>query len=54
MLEYTQAGDGARLAMLVLHGWTLDRINGSHHIMMKDGKMVPVPFTAIATSALAW
>ncbi len=24
-------------------GWTLDRINGSHHIMMKGGKMVPVP-----------
>ena len=23
-------------------GWELDRINGSHHIMMKNGKMVPV------------
>lgn len=24
-------------------GWVLDRINGSHHIMVKDGKAVPVP-----------
>ena len=24
-------------------GWTLDRINGSHQILMKGGKMVPVP-----------
>ena len=24
-------------------GWKLDRINGSHHIMMQGGKMVPVP-----------
>ena len=25
------------------HGWVLDRINGSHHILSKDGKAVPVP-----------
>lgn len=24
-------------------GWTLIRINGSHHIMQKDNKSVPVP-----------
>ncbi|PZN80816.1 MAG: hypothetical protein DM484_09335 [Candidatus Methylumidiphilus alinenensis] len=24
-------------------GWKLDRINGSHHIMVKDGNAVPVP-----------
>ena len=24
-------------------GWKLDRINGSHHVMMKGSKMVPVP-----------
>ena len=24
-------------------GWSLDRINGSHHIMTKDGRAVPVP-----------
>jgi predicted RNA binding protein YcfA (HicA-like mRNA interferase family) len=23
--------------------WQLNRINGSHHIMVKDGKAVPVP-----------
>jgi predicted RNA binding protein YcfA (HicA-like mRNA interferase family) len=24
-------------------GWKLDRINGSHHIMEKEGKIVSVP-----------
>ena len=24
-------------------GWQLDWINGSHHIMVKNGKAVPVP-----------
>ncbi|MEK6750553.1 MAG: type II toxin-antitoxin system HicA family toxin [Pseudomonadota bacterium] len=24
-------------------GWTLDRVKGSHHIMVKDGKAVPIP-----------
>ena len=24
-------------------GWKLDRINGSHHIMVKDGHAVTVP-----------
>ena len=27
------------------HGWVLDRINGSHHIYVKDGRRsIPVPF----------
>ncbi len=26
------------------HGWNLDRIKGSHHIMIKDGlRSIPVP-----------
>jgi len=26
------------------HGWRLDRISGSHHIMVKDGcRSIPVP-----------
>lgn len=26
------------------HGWILDRISGSHHIMVKEGKpSIPVP-----------
>lgn len=31
------------IAKLKAAGWTLDRVNGSHHIMTKDGKAVPVP-----------
>jgi predicted RNA binding protein YcfA (HicA-like mRNA interferase family) len=27
-------------------GWTLDRVNGSHHIMVKDGISIPVPVHA--------
>jgi predicted RNA binding protein YcfA (HicA-like mRNA interferase family) len=27
------------------NGWTLDRINGSHHIFVKEGcRPIPVPF----------
>jgi len=25
------------------HGWVLDRINGSHHIMIKDKQTLSVP-----------
>lgn len=25
------------------NGWMLDRINGSHHVMVKDGVAIPVP-----------
>ena len=31
------------LKKLKLEGWTVVRIRGSHHIMTKDGKSVPVP-----------
>ncbi len=31
------------IAKLKAAGWTLDRVSGSHHIMVKDGKAVPVP-----------
>jgi predicted RNA binding protein YcfA (HicA-like mRNA interferase family) len=24
-------------------GWVLDRIHGSHHVLTKDGRAVPVP-----------
>ncbi|MCM1046067.1 MAG: type II toxin-antitoxin system HicA family toxin [Candidatus Gastranaerophilales bacterium] len=29
--------------LLKKEGWTLDRVNGSHHIMEKDGVSVSVP-----------
>lgn len=29
--------------MLKTHGWSVDRVHGSHHILTKDGKAVPVP-----------
>ena len=28
---------------LKANGWTLNRVNGSHHIMVKEGRAVPVP-----------
>ena len=31
------------IAKLKAAGWTLNRINGSHHIFTKDGKAVPIP-----------
>lgn len=31
------------IAKLRAQGWALARINGSHHIMTKDGRAVPVP-----------
>lgn len=31
------------IAKLKAQGWQLDRIKGSHHIMVKEGKAVPVP-----------
>jgi predicted RNA binding protein YcfA (HicA-like mRNA interferase family) len=31
------------ITKLKVAGWVLDRINGSHHIMTKDGRAVPVP-----------
>lgn len=31
------------IAQLKKQGWTLKRVKGSHHLMQKDGKTVPVP-----------
>lgn len=31
------------IAKLKEDGWMLDRVHGSHHIMVKNGKAVPVP-----------
>jgi predicted RNA binding protein YcfA (HicA-like mRNA interferase family) len=31
------------IAKLKASGWTLERVNGSHHILAKAGKAVPVP-----------
>jgi predicted RNA binding protein YcfA (HicA-like mRNA interferase family) len=31
------------IAKLRAAGWSLERIHGSHHILTKDGKAVPVP-----------
>ena len=31
------------IARLKAAGWSLDRVHGSHHILTKDGKAVPVP-----------
>ena len=35
--------DKELLKLLQKSGWQLDRINGSHHILTKDGKTVSVP-----------
>lgn len=31
------------IAKLKAAGWSLDRVHGSHHILTKEGKAVPVP-----------
>ena len=31
------------IAKLKAAGWLLDRVHGSHHILAKDGRAVPVP-----------
>lgn len=31
------------IARLKAAGWVLDRVNGSHHIMVEDGRAVPIP-----------
>jgi predicted RNA binding protein YcfA (HicA-like mRNA interferase family) len=34
-------------------GWVLDRINGSHHVFVKDGRRpVSVPFMETGTSGI--
>ncbi len=31
------------LKLLKKNGWTIARINGSHHVLQKDGKITVVP-----------
>jgi predicted RNA binding protein YcfA (HicA-like mRNA interferase family) len=31
------------VAKLKAAGWTLNRVRGSHHVTVKDGRAVPVP-----------
>jgi predicted RNA binding protein YcfA (HicA-like mRNA interferase family) len=31
------------IKLLEKEGWKLNRITGSHHLLEKDGKVVPVP-----------
>jgi predicted RNA binding protein YcfA (HicA-like mRNA interferase family) len=31
------------IAKLKAAGWAVDRVQGSHHILVKQGKAVPVP-----------
>jgi predicted RNA binding protein YcfA (HicA-like mRNA interferase family) len=31
------------IARLKAAGWVLDRVRGSHHLLKKDGVVVPVP-----------
>ena len=31
------------IAQLKKQGWTLKRVKGSHHLMQKDGRTLPVP-----------
>ncbi len=33
----------AVIAKLKAAGWVLDRVNGSHHVMVKGSQAVPVP-----------
>jgi predicted RNA binding protein YcfA (HicA-like mRNA interferase family) len=38
-----RAGNGKQvIARLKAHGWIVVRIHGSHHILAKDGRAVPV------------
>jgi predicted RNA binding protein YcfA (HicA-like mRNA interferase family) len=36
----------ALVQLLQNHGWTLEHIRGSHHILRKDGKSLSVPVHA--------
>lgn len=31
------------IKILEAHGWILDRVTGSHHVMMKGARAVPIP-----------
>lgn len=44
-VRYTlQPMNGAEVVRKLLDaGWQLDRIHGSHHILVREGRAVPVP-----------
>jgi predicted RNA binding protein YcfA (HicA-like mRNA interferase family) len=43
-LVYHELVNGKQvIARLKAHGWSFSRTHGSHHILVKDGKAVPVP-----------
>ena len=42
------------ISKLKADGWKLGRINGSHHIMVKDGVAVPVPVHGSRMQGRAW
>lgn len=31
------------LRLLIKHGWKIDRIHGSHHVLKKDNQTITVP-----------
>lgn len=33
----------AVIARLKAEGWSVDRVHGSHYVLVKEGKAVPVP-----------
>ncbi len=41
---YIKMTGKALLKLFIVNGWQLDRIQGSHHIMVKEGmRAVPIP-----------
>jgi predicted RNA binding protein YcfA (HicA-like mRNA interferase family) len=34
---------GKVIASFKATGWSLDRVSGSHHVLVKDGRALPVP-----------
>ncbi len=44
MIYIMKGMNGKRvIKILEAHGWTQTRVNGSHHLLKKDGITVPVP-----------
>jgi predicted RNA binding protein YcfA (HicA-like mRNA interferase family) len=43
VIYYARVNGKEVIARLKAHGWLVDRVHGSHHILSKEGKAVPVP-----------
>jgi predicted RNA binding protein YcfA (HicA-like mRNA interferase family) len=43
LIYHAQVNGKQVIARLKAHGWALARTHGSHHILVKDDKAVPVP-----------